>query len=213
MLFELAVLATPQLIVRICRCVWHGGTRSPSEWRAHATAHLSPRAGDSHICTLYPMWLVLKLYGAAVAGTTVISFSLLIPCTHRWVRGLRDTAVSALPLDGTIFRSWHGHTRVHRVPITCPGATLVVRRVFQHHIVVMTRVWRNSAGVRLARLRVHSPRGCHSCGGHGIVRGNGALRACAHPWQFILRLFGCLTVHRQSLQHPRPSRGQDRPGS
>ena len=105
MLFELAVLATPQLIVRICRCVWHGGTRSPSEWRAHATAHLSPRAGDSHICTLYPMWLVLKLYGAAVAGTTVISFSLLIPCTHRWVRGLRDTAVSALPLNGTILVS------------------------------------------------------------------------------------------------------------
>ena len=144
MLFELAVLATPQLIVRICRCVWHGGTRSPSEWRAHATAHLSPRAGDSHICTLYPMWLVLKLYGAAVAGTTVISFSLLIPCTHRWVRGLRDTAVSALPLNGTILVSGVAKP-APTLPIACPAATLVVRRQFQWHIFDMTRVWRNLA--------------------------------------------------------------------
>ena len=172
----------------------------------------SSGGGRSHLRPL-PMWLLLELYGAAVVGTLVPSFSLLIVCTHRWVRGLRDTAVSALLLDGAIVGAWHGHTRVHRLPIACPAATLAVRRMFQHHIVDMTRVWRNSAGVRLARLRAHSPRGCHSCGGHGIVRGKGALRACAHPWQFILRLFGCPTVHRQSLQHPRPSQGLDRPRS
>ena len=51
------------------------------------------------------MWLLLELYGAAVAGTAVPSFSLLIACTHRWVRGLRDTAVSALPVNGTILVS------------------------------------------------------------------------------------------------------------
>ena len=35
--------------------------------------------------------------------------------------------------------------------------------------------------VRLAGLKIHSPRGCRSCRGHGVVRGKGALRACAHP--------------------------------
>ena len=131
----------------------------------------SSGGGRSHLRPL-PMWLLLELYGAAVVGTLVPSFSLLIVCTHRWVRGLRDTAVSALLLDGTIAGAWHGHTRVHRLPIACPAPTLVVRRQFQQHIVDMTRVWRNSVGARLARLRVHSPRGCHSCGGHGIVRRN-----------------------------------------
>ena len=61
-------------------------------------------AGDSHICALYNMWLLLELYGAAVAGTVVPSFSLLIACTHRWVGGLRDTA-SALPVNGTMLLS------------------------------------------------------------------------------------------------------------
>ena len=51
------------------------------------------------------MWMVLDFYGTAVAGTAVPSFSLLIACAHRWVRGFRDTAVSALPVNGTIFVS------------------------------------------------------------------------------------------------------------
>ena len=51
------------------------------------------------------MWLLLELYGAAVTGTAVPCFSFIIACTHRWVRGLRDAAVSAFPVNGTILVS------------------------------------------------------------------------------------------------------------
>ena len=51
------------------------------------------------------MWLLLELYGAAVTGTSMPSFSLVIACTHRWVRGFRDAAVSALRLNDTILVS------------------------------------------------------------------------------------------------------------
>ena len=62
------------------------------------------------------MWLLLELYGAAVAETAVRSISLLIMCTHRWVRGLGDTAVSVLPVNGTIL--------VSRLAIPAPTAYL-----------------------------------------------------------------------------------------
>ena len=115
-LFEWAVLSTLQLIVRILRCLWHGGTRSKREWRAHATVHLSRVAGDSNVYAPYPVWFILALDGDAVAGTTVPSVSLLLTCTHRWVRRLRDTAVSALPVYGRIL--------VSGVAIPAPTANL-----------------------------------------------------------------------------------------
>ena len=46
-----------------------------------------------------------RLVVPALSAYSVPALSFVILRTHRWVRGLRDTAVSALPLNGTILVS------------------------------------------------------------------------------------------------------------
>ena len=114
-----------------------------------------------------------------MTDTAVPSFYLLIACTHRWVR---DTAVSALPLNGT--------TLVSGVAIPAPTAYLslapLLLFLFGDSSSGTSSTCRGSGGIRrggtTSTTKIHSPRGCCSCRGHGVVRGKGALRACAHPW-------------------------------
>ena len=92
-----------------------------------------------------------------------------------------DTAVSALPLNGT--------TLVSGVAIPAPTAYLslapLLLFLFGDSSSGTSSTCRGSGGIRrggtTSTTKIHSPRGCCSCRGHGVVRGKGALRACAHP--------------------------------
>jgi hypothetical protein len=159
------------------------------------------------------MWLLLELYGAAVPGTAAPSF--FSHCVHTplgtWVARYGRIRSSPQRYD---FGVWHGHTRVHGLPIACPVATLVVRRRFQQHIIDMTRVWRTSAGKYDWHDFEYTVRAAAALAGDmGLSEEQVLLERTLTRGQFILWLSGCLAVHRQTLQHPRPSQGPDRPGS
>ena len=174
--------------------------------------HLSRVAEDVHICAPCPIWLLLELDGAVVRCP-----SFLFPLRGHTV-GYVGCEMRPYPLFpstvGTIFGVWHGHTRAHGLPIACPAATHVVRRQLQQHIVVMTRVWRNSAGTYDGHDFEHTVCAAVALAGDmGLSKEKVFLERTLPRRQFILPLFSCPAVHRQTPRHPRPSQGSDRPGS
>ena len=127
MLFELAVLATPQLIVRILRCVWHGGTRPHRGLLCTRLCALESSGGGQSYLRPLPHVVAIGVVRCCGGwhGGALLFFA---HCVHTplgtWVARYGCIRSSRQRYD---FSVWRGYTRAHGLPIACPAATLVVR--------------------------------------------------------------------------------------